>query len=231
MLVTAHLTRYRVGDITEDVQTVEVHESATMGDLIKLLPTEYLTRVEVERYYKVQNSALGTDDFRIQFVIHDGVVRWMPSYDDTRLNDFFATFDSRDNTIFLRTGISGRGGGGLHELISHWQEILSSLSAAFTLVTAPFFVGDRLRIRRSARRLAASPVADRPGALFSLLVSRRMWNAAELATLTGLPRLQVKDLLRLCRYSYDRRLAMYVETSQTAGAIRKLNSLSFPQPT
>jgi len=231
MLVTAHLTRYRAGGVTEDVHTVEIAENATISDLIKTLPIEYLTRVEVERYYKVQNSALGTDDFRVQFIIRDGVVVWMPSYDDTRLSDFFATFDICDNTIVLRTGISGRGGGGLQEIISHWQEILSSLSAAFTMVTAPFFIRDQLRIRRSARRLATSPVAHRPAAIFSLLVSRRMWNAAELATLSEIPRQQAKDLLRLCRYSYERQSAMYVETPQTAEAIQKLNSLSFPQHT
>ncbi len=117
MLVTAHLTRYRAGGVTEDVHTVEIAENATISDLIKTLPIEYLTRVEVERYYKVQNSALGTDDFRVQFIIRDGVVVWMPSYDDTRLSDFFATFDICDNTIVLRTGISGRGGGGLQEII------------------------------------------------------------------------------------------------------------------
>jgi len=231
MLVTAHLTRYRAGNTTEDVHTVEVDETASISDLINLLPTEYLTRVEVERYYKVQNSSLGTDDFRIQFVIRDGVVVWMPSYDDTRLDDFFATFDIRDNTIFLRTGISGRGGGELHEIISHWQEILSALSSAFTMLTAPFFIRDQLRIHRGARRLAASPAAHQPAAIFSLLVSRRMWNPAELAILTQIPRQQAKELLRLCRYSYDKRSAMYVETPQTTEAIRKLNNLSFPQRT
>jgi hypothetical protein len=230
--ITVCLTRHWPEETTKDYKT-EIGDNATIQDLIEMLPTDFYTRIETERYYKIRNSAFRFDSFfAIQFVIHDGQVIWMPSYDETRVDDFLETLQIPDNTIHMTTGISGRGGGAT-DLLANWQVVLGALSAIssiYTLKTMPQTAIHRIRSLKRRTKLVSGQAENHPGPFFSLILSRNHWNVNELADITGLTKDEAKNALRLCAYSYDRQQLMYVVTDKTTEVIDTLNKLSFPSP-
>lgn len=231
MQITVYLYRYWP-EKSSSIHTVEMPDDATLQDLVDAVPSEHYSRVEVDRYYTVDNPSFGQGAWEIDYVIADGRVAWKPNNGDVRIRDFFHTYGIEDGSIHITTGLMGRGGGIDAEVWSHLPEILIALqifSSGKDITEVGRAIAARIgkwRKPRTMQRLP-EPVVTHTRGFFDLMLKRQRWSADELADITGVPKESVIDFLHGLRYVYDQSSRQFIASDDTGKVVEMLNTVQW----
>ena len=232
MEITVQLSRYWPKPVTR-LLPVNLNDNATISDLIDLLPTEMLSRVEIDQYYKVSNRSFGWGSWNIEYVMSSGKVIWHPSYEEITVSDFFRTFGIADKSIVITTGLSGRGGGLGQEIWSYWPEILIGLqvfSSTKDLAEVARAISNRIKNWRKPKNPdMPTPVVENARGFLDILLRRDHWSSSELADLTGVSKETAIHFLRACGYRYDRHRTQFIASDETPRIVDMLNNVTWHQ--
>ncbi len=232
MDVRVHLARYWPKREVRDL-SVTIYDSATISDLIALLPTDMLSRVEVDPLYKLDNPSFGWGSWDIAYVVSDGTMLWNPSYEEIKVSDFFQTFDVKDYSITITTGLSGRGGGFGQEIWSYWPEILIALqvfSSTKDIAEVARAISNRIKDWRKPKKPDIPVrVVENARSFLDVLLRRDRWTAGELADLTGISKETAIHFLHACGYAYDRYRAQFIASNETPKIVDMLNNVTWHQ--
>jgi len=232
MKVTVHLVRHWP---TQEMQIlpIDIEDDATISDLIGVLPTEMLTRVEVDPLYQVNNPSFGRGSWNIDYVLSDDRVLWKPAYEDIKVSDFFKTFGIKDNSITITTGLSGRGGGIGQEIWSHWPEILIALqvfSSTKDLGEVTRAISNRIKNWRKPKESdIPAPIVENARGFLDVMLRREHWSASDLADLTGISKKTAIHFLHACGYTYDSHRAQFTASDETPQIVNMLNNVTWYQ--
>lgn len=179
------------------------------------------------------NSSFGLGNWNIDYVVSDGSMLWNPSNEEIKVNDFFQTFDIKDNSITITTGLSSRGGGFGQEIWSYWPEILIALqvfSSTKDIAEVAHVISNRIKDWRKPKE-PDMPVliVENARSFLDVMLRRERWSASELADLTGISKETAIHFLHACGYTYDSHRAQFFVSNETPQIIDMLNNVTWRQ--
>jgi hypothetical protein len=197
--------------------------SALLSDVLENAGYPY-AELDVALYYSVFDPFCANEQ-ALPFIVSDGPFRWRALYSEVTLEDLYRTIEPGDEPIRFHVGKPQAGGPDIDALAELWRQFYAVLATLDTFIGVGGGIAGVWAFLRT-RRMQSEPPAEledvSPGAVFSAVLSRERWAAAELAEMAGVSREDAIALLRLCRYRWDRRSRQYLRTDATESIMKQL---------
>jgi len=216
---------------SQKTEIVQLPEDATIKDIfhcLGIMPDG--ANIKYKNYYSFVTL---TFQHELPYLIKDNCIQWNVPDKQALLADFFKTHNITDASIDIEWGYPLAGGPGFPDIITLWQyvyvfythhkEIIDLLSkSVVTGIGIQVFPSLVKQIQKVKEKIPKSLEKVKPDGALSLVASREQWGVKEFSDISGLPTEDAKNLLVLCKYEYDRKRRMYIQTDETKEIVSAL---------
>jgi hypothetical protein len=203
----------------KEIVELEYDENTTIQNLLDLA---HHSNSDFFGYYILS----GTLSFNHRFFpyIFDamGKVIWNSNYDDTKVDDFLRTHEIKNNTIIAWADIPQASGRIIMDIFHLWNSIYPVLAQIATLLGLTFGIKKIVELAKSKFIRKGIP----PQSVFGLILSKKQWNHIELSELLDLSIEDVKKLLQISGFQWDKSKMMYVAGKKIPKIIEKISKVN-----
>lgn len=177
---------------------------------------------DLSSYYCLSKSLCCNKHYFPYIIKNDGRIIFNQSYNETKVVDFLHTHRIKNEIICAVTGIPQAGGPDLRDFFEMWAQVYPLLDQVGTMMG--LFLGVKefvkwIKCVFKERQL-------HPQTAFDLLLSRNQWNYIELSVELGLDVDDVKKLLQLSGFKWDRTKMLYIFIGDIEKIREKLSKIS-----
>jgi hypothetical protein len=177
---------------------------------------------DLSNYYNLSRSLCFNNRFFPYIISTNGRILFNQSYCETKVIDFLHTHKVNNEFIYADTGIPQAGGPDLKDLYDMWTQVYPILDQIGTMVG--LFLGSKEFIKWIKSVFKKKPLP--PQTVFELLLSKSQWNHIELSDELSLDVDDVKKLLHLSDFKWDKTKMLYVFNGDIEKTKEKLSKIS-----
>ncbi len=206
-------------DSEKEIVELEFDENTTIQNLLDLAHHSYS---DLSKYYILSGRLSFNHRFFPYIIDSNGKVIWISNYKDTKVDDFLRTHEIKNGTINVDADIPQASGRIIKDIFDLWSSIYSVLAQIATLLGLTFGVIKIVKIAKS--KFIRNKIS--PQAVFDLILSKKQWNHIELSESLDFSIEDVKKLLQISGFQWDRSKMMYVAGKKRSKIIEKISKVN-----
>ena len=177
---------------------------------------------DLSSYYSLSKSLYYNNCYFPYIISPTGTVTFDQSYRETKVIDFLHTHKIDNGIIYADTGIPQAGGPDVKDLFDMWTQVYPIFDQVGTMIG--LFFGAKEFVKWIKSTFKKNPLP--PQTVFDFMLSKSQWNHIELADELSIDVEEVKKLLQLADFKWDKKRMQYVFSGDMNQIKEKLSKIS-----
>jgi hypothetical protein len=177
---------------------------------------------DLSRYYDLSASLCYNNSFFPYIITTSDKILFDKPYCETRIVDFLHTHKIVDGIVYADTGIPQARGPDIKDIYDMWMQIYPIIDQIGTMLG--LFLGGKEFFKWIKSIFKKKPLP--PQTVFDLLLSRDQWNHTELSDELDISVEDVKKLLQIAEFKWDKNKMLYVFSGDSEKIRDKLSKIS-----
>ena len=177
---------------------------------------------DLSSYYSLSKSLCYNNCYFPYIISSTGTITFNQTYSETKVIDFLHTHEIDDGIIYADTGIPQAGGPDLKDLFDMWTQVYPIFDQVGTMIGLFFGANEFIKWIKSIFKKNPLP----PQTVFDFILSKNQWNHIELADELSIDVDDIKKLLQLSDFKWDKKRMQYVFNGDKDQIKEKLSKIS-----